>query len=59
MFAALENLNNSKDTDSAWENIQENIKTSAKESLDLYELQWHKTWFDEDCLHLLRSKEAG
>jgi hypothetical protein len=57
-FAALENLNNSKGTNRAWENIQENIKTSAKESLGLYELKRHKTWFDEEGLHLLRSKEA-
>ena len=27
----------------AWENIQENIKTSAKDSLGLYELKQHKT----------------
>ena len=31
-----------------WENIQENIKTSVKESLDLQELKQHKPWFDED-----------
>ena len=30
MFAALENLGDSKDTNRAWENIQENIKTSPK-----------------------------
>ena len=29
-FAALENLGDSKDTNRAWENIQENIKTSPK-----------------------------
>jgi len=29
-FAALENLSNSKDIYRAWENIKENIKTSAK-----------------------------
>jgi len=34
-FAALENLNDSKDINKDWENITENIKTSAKESLDL------------------------
>jgi len=49
-FAALENLNYSKDINKAWENITENIKTSAKETLSLYELKQHKPWFDEECL---------
>jgi len=40
-FAALENLNDSKDINRAWENIKENIKTTAKESVGLYELQQH------------------
>jgi len=30
-FAALENLSDSEDINRAWENIKENIKTSAKE----------------------------
>ena len=34
-FAALENLHDSKDINRAWENIKENIKISAKESLSL------------------------
>jgi hypothetical protein len=29
--AALENLSDSKDINRAWENVKENIKTSAKE----------------------------
>ena len=29
-FGALENLNGSKDINRAWENIKDNIKTSAK-----------------------------
>jgi hypothetical protein len=32
-FAALENLCGSEDINRAWEDIKENIKTSAKESL--------------------------
>ena len=40
--AALENLNDGKDINMAWENIKENIKTSSKESLALYELKQHK-----------------
>jgi len=31
-FAALENLSDSEDINRAWEDITENIKTSAKES---------------------------
>jgi len=43
----LENLGDSEDIHVAWKNIKENIKTSAKESLGLYELKQHKPWFDE------------
>jgi len=32
------------------------IKTSAKESLGLYELKQHKPWFDEECLQFLDQK---
>ena len=38
-FAALENFNDSKDISRAWENIKQNIKTSAKDSPSLYELK--------------------
>ena len=31
-FAALENLSDGEDINGAWENIKEDIKTSAKES---------------------------
>ena len=41
-FAALENLNVDKEINTAWENIKENIKTSAKESLGLHEWKQHK-----------------
>jgi len=44
--AALENLNDGEDINRAWENFKDNIKTSAKESLGLYELKQHKQWFD-------------
>jgi len=39
MFAALENLNDNEDINRAWENIEENIKTTAKEGLDLNEMK--------------------
>jgi hypothetical protein len=44
-FAALGNLSDDEDINRAWENIRENIKTSAKEILGLHKrkqakLQW-------------------
>jgi hypothetical protein len=45
----LEDLNGSEDISEAWENIKENIKTSAKESPGLDELKQHKPWFDENA----------
>jgi len=47
-YAPLENLNDSKDINRAWENIKENIISSAEESLGLYEMKQNKTWFDEE-----------
>ena len=49
----LDHLNEDKDVNRTWENIKENIKTSAKESLGLHKLQQHKPWFDEECLGFL------
>ena len=48
-FAALENLNDD-DITRAWENIEENIRTAAKDILCLHELKQHKPWFDEEIL---------
>jgi hypothetical protein len=56
-FAALENLNDDEDINRAWENAKENIKTSAKESLQ--ELKQHKTWFDEECLGFLDHRKQA
>jgi len=58
-FEALESLNDSEDVNKAWEIIEEDIKTSATDSLGLYELKQHKPLFDEECLIFFRSKEAG
>ena len=41
MFAVLENLHDSEDINRAWENITENIKTSAKQGLGLYLMKQH------------------
>ena len=40
-FAALGNLSDGKDINRARENIKDNIKPSAKESLGLHELKQH------------------
>jgi hypothetical protein len=53
MSAALEPLSDEKDINRAWKNIKENIKTLAKESLGLQELNQHKPWLDEECLGFL------
>ena len=58
-FAALENLNDDEDVNRTWENIKENIKTSAKESLGLHELKQHKPWFDEECLGFLDQRKRA
>jgi hypothetical protein len=46
MFLGLEKLSVSEDINRAFENIKENIKTSARESLSLFELKQHIPWFD-------------
>ena len=51
------NLRDDKDINRAWDNVQENIKTSAKESLALQELKQHKPWFDEECLVFLDQRK--
>ena len=53
----MENLSDAEDINKAWENIKENIKTSAKESLGLYELKQHKSWFGEECSRLLEQRK--
>ena len=46
----MENLNEDEDVNRTWENIKENIKTSAKESLGVHVWKKHKPCFDEECL---------
>jgi hypothetical protein len=43
----------------ALEIIKENIKTSARGSLDLYELKQHKPWFDEKCSRFLHKRKQA
>jgi len=58
-FAALENLIESKDINTAWENINENIKTSAKDSIGLCELKRQKPWFGEECSRFFNQKKQA
>ena len=55
----MENLSDDEDINMAWENIKENIKTSAKESIGLHELKQHKPWFDEEYLGFLDQRERA
>ena len=56
-FAALENLNVDEDVNRAWENIKENIKTSAKESLGLHKWKQHKPLFNKECVDFLDQRK--
>jgi uncharacterized protein YaaR (DUF327 family) len=51
-YAALENVDDSMDINSAWESIRENIKTSAKDNLGHHKLKHKKQWFDDECSKL-------
>jgi len=51
-------LNDSNNKNKTSENNEENIKTSAKESLDLYELKQQKPWSDKACSRILHQEEA-
>ena len=58
-FAVLENLSYSEYENRSGDNIKENIKTSAKESLLLYELKQHKPWFHKKCIGFLDLREQA
>jgi hypothetical protein len=47
------------DVNKAWEIIRENVKISAKESLDYYERKKNKSWFDEGCSKLLEQRKQA
>jgi len=51
--------NDIEDINTERENSKENIKTSAQDSLGLYERTQHKPWFDEECSQFLdQTKQA-
>jgi hypothetical protein len=56
---ALEDLDDDVDINGASETIRENIKISAKESLDYYELKHHKPWLDQECSERLDQRKQA
>jgi hypothetical protein len=56
-FSALENLEGSGDNNRAWDNVKENIKILEQESLSYCELNYHKTWLDEECSKLFDQRK--
>ena len=55
----MEILPDGEDINRAWEDIKENIKTSAKDSLGLQDVKQHKPWFDEECLGFLDQRKQA
>jgi hypothetical protein len=55
----LENLSVCEDIKRAWENIKENIKISAQDSLSLHEGTQHKPWFDAECAQFLDQRKQA
>jgi len=49
-LAALKSFSDGQDINRAWVNINDNIKTSTKDSPGLHELRQHKQWLGEECL---------
>jgi len=48
-FYSFENLTGDEDVVRAWENIKEEVKLSATESLGLSELKQYKLWLGGEC----------
>ena len=58
-FVDLENVSEDEYINRGWENIKENIKTSATESPGTHETKQHKTRFDEECLGILDQRKQA
>jgi hypothetical protein len=58
-FAALENLEDTGDINRAWDNIRENTKISAQESLGYCEPKHREPWFDEGCSQLVDQRKQA
>jgi hypothetical protein len=58
-FATLESLDESFDSNNAWESIKENIKISAKDNLGYHRLKHNKPWFDDECSKLIDQQKQA
>ena len=58
-IASSENLSDVVDLNRACENIKENMKTPAKESLCLHELEQHKPCFGEEGSRFLHQRKRA
>jgi hypothetical protein len=58
-FAILENSNDSEDINRVLEDIEENMKVSAKEGLGQYEREKHKPRFDEERSEILDQRKGS
>jgi hypothetical protein len=58
-FAASENLEDTGGINRVWENISENVKSSAQESLGYCESKHCKPWFDEECSKLADQRKQA
>jgi hypothetical protein len=56
-FVALESLSECFDINNAWENVRENIKTSAKDNLGYHRRKCNKPWFDDECSKLIDQRK--
>jgi hypothetical protein len=55
----LENLQHSGDINRAWDNVRENIKILAQDSLGYCERKHHKLWFDKECSKLVDQRKQA
>jgi nicotinamide riboside kinase len=58
-FAALKNVDDDNDVDinNAWEVIRKNVKATTTDSPRCYELNQHRSRFDEECSKLLDNRK--
>ncbi|KAJ4437682.1 hypothetical protein ANN_17827 [Periplaneta americana] len=59
VLASSDEVEDELDINSMWENIRDNIKIAAEQSIGYYETKKKKPWFDEDCCMIVeRRKQA-
>ncbi|KAJ4430619.1 hypothetical protein ANN_19208 [Periplaneta americana] len=59
ILASSDEVEEELDVNSMWENIRDNIKIAAEQSIGYYETKKKKPWFDEDCCMVVeRRKQA-